>query len=95
MCTIWNGEAYDIQIKGQQTKAVGLRQAIKIFKLKKENVMAIGDNYNDLELLNESGMPISADKSRVNGKFYVPLKGKLLPADELMSKIISLKEGKK
>jgi len=51
--------------------------------------MAIGDNYNDQELLNESGMPVSADKGRVNGKFYVPLKGKFLPADLLMQTILS------
>lgn len=88
LVTVWNGEAYDILIKGKQTKAVGLKHIIKIFKLKKENVMAIGDNYNDHELLQASGMPISADKSRVQGKFYVPLEGKFLPADELMQKIL-------
>lgn len=90
LITLWNGEAYDVLIKNDQTKALGLRHAMEIFKLKKENVMAIGDNYNDQELLEESGMPISADKSRVNGKFYVPLKGKFLPADVLMQKILSL-----
>ena len=63
---------------------------MKIFKLRKENVMAIGDNYNDQELLEESGVPISADKSRVKGRFFVPLKGKFLPADVLMQKILSL-----
>ena len=88
--TLWNGEAYDVLIKKDQTKALGLRSAMKIFNLKKENVMAIGDNYNDAELLAESGMPISADKSRVNGMFFVPLKGKFLPADSLMQKILAL-----
>lgn len=90
LITLWNGEAYDVLIKKDQTKALGLRNAMKIFKLKKENIMAIGDNYNDQELLKESGMPISADKSRVEGDFYVPLKDKFLPADELMQKILSL-----
>jgi len=90
--TVWNGEAYDIGIKGEQTKAIGLKQVMRIFKLKKENVMAIGDNFNDHELLEESGVPISADKSRVKGKFYTPLKGKLLPADMLMQKILSLQK---
>ncbi len=90
--TTWNGEAYDVLIKKDQTKAVGLKQVMKIFKLKKENVMAIGDNYNDHELLQASGIPISADKSRIKGKFYVPLEGKFLPADKLMQKIISLKK---
>ena len=90
LITLWNGEAYDVLIKKDQTKALGLRHAMKIFKLKKKNVMAIGDNYNDQELLKESGIPVSADKSRVKGKFFVPLKGRFLPADELMQKIISL-----
>ena len=90
LVTVWNGEAYDILIKKDQTKALGLRSAMKIFKLKKENIIAIGDNYNDQELLEESGMPISADKTRVKGKFYVPLKGKYLPADLLMQKILAL-----
>ena len=94
LVTLWNGEAYDVLIKKDQTKALGLRHAMQIFKLKKENVMAIGDNYNDQELLEESGTPISADQSRVEGKFYVPLRGKFLPADVLMQKILSLRGGK-
>jgi HAD superfamily hydrolase (TIGR01484 family) len=92
LTTVWNGEAYDILIKGEQTKALGIKNIAKIFKLKKENIMAIGDNYNDQEMLNESGMPISADKSRVNGIFYIPLEGKFLPADNLMQKILELKK---
>jgi len=92
LCTVWNGEAYDILVKKYQTKALGIGQAMKIFKLKKKNVMAIGDNYNDAELLGASGMPISADKSRVEGKFYIPLEGEFLPADNLMQKILALKK---
>lgn len=90
LCTKWNGEAYDVLITKDQTKAIGLQQLMKIFKLKKNNVMAIGDNYNDHELLQASGTPISADKTRIQGKFFVPLKGKLLPADMLMQKILQL-----
>ncbi len=90
LTTHWNGEAYDILIKKNQTKAVGLRNVMKIFKLKKENIMAIGDNYNDHELLQASGTPISADQTRIKGKFHVPLEGKFLPADKLMQKILSL-----
>ena len=89
LCTKWNGEAYDVLIKKYQTKAIGLGEVMKIFKIKKENVMAIGDNYNDHELLQASGTPISADKTRIKGKFYVPSKGKFLPADVLLQKILS------
>lgn len=94
LTTIWNGEAYDVQIDKYQTKAVGLQHVIEIFKLNKNNVMAIGDNYNDHELLEESGIPISADKNRVQGKFYVPLEGEFLPADMLMRKILELFDSK-
>ena len=85
---IWNAEAYDIGIKMLQTKSTGLKRVIKLFKLNKKNVLAIGDNYNDKELLAESKISVSADKSRLKADFYVPLKGKFLPADLLMQKII-------
>ena len=86
---VWNGEAYDIGIKKDQTKAIGLMRVMKIFKLKKKNVLAIGDNYNDYQLLERAGIAVSADKSRLKGDFYVPLNGKFLPADILMRKILS------
>ncbi len=87
--TKWNGEAYDIGMKKNQTKATGLQHIKKVFKLKKKNIMAIGDNYNDHELLEGSGIPISADRTRIKGKFFVPLNSKFLPADTLMQKILS------
>lgn len=86
---LWNGEAYDVGVKKNQTKSVGLKRIMKIFKLKKKNVMAIGDNYNDYELLQEAGIAISADKNRVRGDFYVPLKGAFLPADKLIQVLLS------
>lgn len=88
--TVWNGEAYDVGIKKHQTKALGLRKLMKILKLKKENTMALGDNYNDQELLAQSGTPISADKTRVSGKFFTPLLGEFLPADNLMAHLLTL-----
>ena len=85
---IWNNEAYDIGIRKVQTKARGLRKIMETFKLKKKNVLAIGDNYNDKELLEEVEIAVSADKSRLKGDFYVALKGKFLPADLLIQKIL-------
>jgi len=87
MYCIWNGEAYDIGIKHLQHKAIGLTAFREILGLEKENVLAIGDNYNDKELLDAAGIAVSADKSRVGGHFYVPLEGSLLPADLLMEQI--------
>ena len=44
---IWNDEAYDIGIKKIQTKPTGLKKIMTLFKLKKKNVLALEDNYND------------------------------------------------
>lgn len=87
--TLWNGEAYDIGIKKLQTKAIGLRNIIKLFKIKKKNILVIGDNYNDIEVIKEAKIKISADKTRLKGDYYVPLNKELLPADLLMQQIIT------
>jgi len=92
LCTVWNGEAYDIGVKGLQTKAFGLKRVLKMFKLKKKNVLAIGDNYNDREMLEEAGIKVSADAGRLKGDYYVPLDGEFLPADLLMRQILKEKK---
>ena len=89
---VWNSEAYDIGVKDVQTKAVGLRGLMRVLGLKKENVMAIGDNYNDVELLNSCGLAISADAKRAIGHFYTELEGKFLPAESLMIRVLELVE---
>jgi len=85
---IWNDEAYDIGVKSLQTKDRGLKAFMRIDKLKKENVLAIGDNYNDRELLDSAGIAVTADKSRVSGDFYIPLNNKNLPAKQLIDQIM-------
>jgi len=85
--TIWNGEAYDIGIKGVQTKDRGLKSFMRINKLKKKNVLAIGDNFNDREVLEAAGIAITADKDRASGDFYIPLNNKELPAKQFMDQI--------
>ena len=58
--------------------------------MKRENVLALGDNYNDHELLSSVGVAISADEKRVKGDFYVPLNGKELPAAAVMQRLLKL-----
>ena len=89
---IWNGEAYDIGVKNKQTKAVGLKGLMRSFNLKKENVMVIGDNYNDEPMMKVGRISVTADKDRVPGDFWVPLNDERLPADILMEKILLLQE---
>jgi HAD superfamily hydrolase (TIGR01484 family) len=88
MQCIWNGEAYDIMHKSQ-TKANGIKYLMEYANLKKRNVMAIGDNYNDKDMLSAVGTPVSADSERVEGDYYVPM-----PAGVLMWKILH-ESGKK
>jgi len=89
---IWNGEAYDIGIKNLQTKAVGLSELMRYMCFEKEHVLVIGDNYNDKPMMDVGGLRVTADKSRVEGDFWVPIDDERLPADILMSKIIDLME---
>lgn len=91
LSTVWNGEAYDIIVKKIQTKAVGLHHLMELLNLKKENVLVIGDNYNDAEMMAEGGIAVSADKDRVEGDFFVEQEGDRLPADMLMRKLLELK----
>jgi HAD superfamily hydrolase (TIGR01484 family) len=87
---LWNGEAYDIGVVEKQTKGVGLKRCIAMLDLEKKNVLAIGDNYNDIELLSEAGISVSADKTRVLGDFFIPLHADILPAEVLMDRIIAI-----
>ncbi|MCF7859635.1 MAG: Cof-type HAD-IIB family hydrolase [Candidatus Cloacimonetes bacterium] len=88
---LWNGEAYDIGVKDLQTKGHGVLEIMKLFNLRKENIMAIGDNYNDKELLEQAGIKITADKTRLPGDFCVQIGGECLPAEALMEQIIKVK----
>ena len=89
---VWNNEAYDIGIKNLQTKSNGVKKLAKLLKLKKENILVIGDNYNDQEMINEGGLKITADKSRVNGDFSIKLNNKYLPASQLMDQLIKVRK---
>ena len=90
---VWNDEAYDIGIKKIQTKAMGLKGFMNILKIKKENILAIGDNYNDKELLDSVGISVTSDKSRLEGDYFIPLNNKNLPAKQLMRHIIAVLKG--
>lgn len=81
---IWNDEAYDIGLKKLQTKSHGLKQVMKIFKLKKENILFVGDNYNDVSLANDVGITVSVDKTRLKGDFYIKMKKTRFPTEEVL-----------
>ena len=94
---LWNGEAYDIGIIDRQTKGFGLIE-LKEILIRKEilcfntETLAIGDNYNDIELLEQANVKVTADKSRLKGDFYIDLEGKNLPGEVLIDKILEVLE---
>jgi len=85
---IWNGEAYDIGVKDIQNKAVGLTAYRNYLGLSESEVLAIGDNLNDKEMIDAAGISVSADKSRIEGDYFVPLDGARLPAALMMDQVI-------
>jgi hydroxymethylpyrimidine pyrophosphatase-like HAD family hydrolase len=92
--TDWNGEAYDICLKGKQTKAEGLKSVLSLMHLKKKNTLFVGDNYNDRSVALLSEISVTADKKRFSAKFFVPLSKKNLPGGLVMQKILGLKKQK-
>ncbi len=63
MASAW-GERYHVALSGkewiditQADKASGLREVCKVLGISPAEVMALGDNYNDISILKESGYP--------------------------------------
>lgn len=82
---LWNGEAYDVGVKRFQTKSMALSSLTEKYNIDMEDVLVIGDNYNDKNFESTVGLVISADKSRVDGDFYVGNPGEIL-----MSKLLEV-----
>lgn len=54
----WNKHAYDVVASGM-SKAIGVAAVLKKLKLKPENLLVFGDEANDLELFDYSGLSIA------------------------------------
>ena len=72
---IWNGEAYDIG-DPNITKGTGLHKVKKVLyeRTGKEiHALAIGDRHNDIDLLKEADVSVSADpKLLTEADYYIP-----------------------
>jgi len=68
------GEAWDIQRK-DVSKGSGIKKIMKLLKLKRENLLAIGDGLNDKEMVEMAGIGVSADIKDLNAKYYTVGKG--------------------
>ena len=63
------GEAWDIQ-KKDVSKGAGIKKIIRLLKLKKENVITIGDGPNDKEMVEMAGIGVSADINDLEAEYY-------------------------
>jgi HAD superfamily hydrolase (TIGR01484 family) len=86
-CMYVGGEAFDIQLK-TVSKGKALRKLIKMMSLKKENVIGIGDSVNDIEMLKECGIPVSADIKKIRCEYYT-LEENILPGEIFINNILS------
>ncbi|MBT4165862.1 HAD hydrolase family protein [archaeon] len=79
---IWNGEAYDIG-DPNITKGTGLQRIKELLSQrtgKPINAIAIGDRQNDIDLLQQADISVSADaKVLTEANYYVPDDNETLP----------------
>ena len=71
---IWNGEAFDIQ-KKEVSKGAGLQKLMEHLNIKREETIAIGDRINDKELLEASGIGVSADREVLPAEYWTEGEG--------------------
>ncbi len=53
-------------------KGVGMEMLAKYFHVSKEEMLAVGDNYNDLEMLQAVAYPVAMDNAKEGLKEYCP-----------------------
>lgn len=57
---LWSGEAYDVSPK-EFNKGKGLEYLLKLMDLKKENVLATGNDPNDIDLVKTAGLSVTTN----------------------------------
>lgn len=85
----YSGEAYDIGFKTSTKKTALLWLAQKL-NLKLENIMVVGNDSNDQDLLSHVGLSVSTDPSSAQASFSTTQKD-YLGGQELMSHLLKLK----
>ena len=84
---MWNGEAFDIQKKNVSKKS-GLKDILTLLKIKKDEVIAIGDRINDKELLKIAGIGVSADIRKLKAEYYINTTKNELPGEILVDYLL-------
>jgi len=87
---LWSGEAYDIGPK-IFNKGTGLRFLVDKMGLKMENVLAVGNDPNDKEMVEWAGVSITTDpKSVIKGADFITKKRGVSGGEETVDKLLKL-----
>ncbi len=90
---LWNGEAYDIAPK-LFNKGNGLKSLIKRLNLKMKNVLAVGNDPNDREMVEQAGISITTDPRRtIRGVDFITNQKLHLGGAEAVDRLLSLING--
>ena len=93
---LWNGEAYDIGEKGI-SKGSGLHRMkgrLREVMGKEFRTIAIGDRENDVELLEQADISVSADRERLKDAQYYIDGSEELPGVVLAERLLGLFRGR-
>jgi HAD superfamily hydrolase (TIGR01484 family) len=87
---LWSGEAFDIAPR-KFNKGNGLKSVVKKLNLKLDNVLAVGNDPNDKEMVEESGISVTTDpESIVEGADFITDKRGVSGGEEIITKILEL-----
>lgn len=87
---LWSGEAYDIGPK-IFNKGIGLKNLVKKLNLNMENVLAVGNDPNDKEMVEWAGISVTTDPdSVIKGADFITKKHGVDGGEEVISKILEL-----
>jgi HAD superfamily hydrolase (TIGR01484 family) len=89
--SIWVG--YEVHEIGHKSVSKGntVKKLMKMLKLKKENVLTIGDSTNDIDMVKQGGIQISADTKIIKAPYWINKKAILPkhPADILLDYLLA------
>jgi HAD superfamily hydrolase (TIGR01484 family) len=87
---LWSGEAFDIAPR-RFNKGTGLQYVLKMLNLKLENVLAVGNDPNDKEMVEWAGVSVTTDpESVVEGADFITEKRGVSGGEEIINKILEL-----
>jgi len=90
---LWSGEAYDIGPK-VFTKGSGLRLLVKRMGLSMENLLAVGNDPNDSEMIRAAGIGITTDPENLaEGVDFVTERKLHLGGEEVIDQLLALING--